>query len=56
MNSPVLAARIDPEMVEQLDALAADAGLTRSDLVREGLRLLLTETDGPPDPENRRPR
>ena len=48
MNTPLLAARVDPELVAQLDALAIATGTTRSDLVRDGIRRVLAAADMPP--------
>jgi predicted transcriptional regulator len=45
VNTPLLAARVDPELVAQLDALAASTGTTRSDLVRDGIRRVLAAAD-----------
>ena len=43
MPTPLLNARVDPETVAKLDALAAERGATRSDLVREALALILSD-------------
>ena len=45
VNTPLLAARVDPELVAQLDALAASTGTTRSDLVRDGIRRVLAAAE-----------
>jgi len=45
MSTPLLNARVDPELVAQLDALAASTGTTRSDLVRDGIRRVLAAAD-----------
>jgi predicted transcriptional regulator len=42
-TTPLLPVRIAPEVVAQLDALAAERGTTRSDLVREALARILDE-------------
>ena len=42
-TTPLMPVRITPEMVAQLDALAAEQGKTRSALVREALARILDE-------------
>ncbi len=37
MNTPLLAARVDPALVAELDAIAAREGETRSALVRRAI-------------------
>jgi predicted DNA-binding protein len=44
-TTPLMPVRISPEVVAQLDALAASTGTTRSDLVREGIRRVLDAAD-----------
>lgn len=41
MSTPLLNARVAPEMVAELDTLAAERGVNRSDLVREAIAQLL---------------
>lgn len=41
MNTPLLNARVAPEVVAELDTLAAERGVNRSDLVREAIAQLL---------------
>ena len=50
MNTPLLAARVAPEVVAQLDALAAQRGSTRSDVIREALALILSKAKETPAP------
>lgn len=38
---PLVNVRLDPELTEELDELAAERGATRSDLLREGIELVL---------------
>lgn len=38
---PLVNVRLDPELTEELDELAAERGATRSDLLREGIDLVL---------------
>lgn len=38
---PLVNVRLDPELTSQLDDLAAERGATRSDLLREGIELVL---------------
>ena len=44
-TTPLMPVRIDPEIVAQLDVLAAERGTTRSGLVREAIALILDEAD-----------
>ena len=44
-TTPLMPVRISPELVAQLDALAASTGTTRSDLVRDGIRRVLAAAD-----------
>jgi antitoxin component of RelBE/YafQ-DinJ toxin-antitoxin module len=46
MATPLLNARVDTETVEALDALAAERGVNRSDLVRLALADLLAGSNG----------
>jgi len=41
MITPLLNARVAPELVAKLDILAAERGVNRSDLVREAISQLL---------------
>ncbi len=52
MNTPLLNARVPADVVAELDALAAEQGKTRSDLVREALARILDEArqDNEPAP------
>lgn len=45
MATPLLNARVDTETVEALDALAAERGVNRSDLVRLALADLLARAE-----------
>lgn len=41
MSTPLLNARVAPELVAELDTIAAERGVNRSDLVREAIAQLL---------------
>lgn len=43
MMTPLLNARVDPQIVAQLDLIATERGLTRSDLVREAIAKLIED-------------
>lgn len=43
MSTPLLNARVAPDVVAELDALAQREGVTRSDLVRRALTELLAD-------------
>lgn len=45
MPTPLLNARVSPDVVAKLDALAADTDTTRSDMVRAAVDYLVTNPD-----------
>jgi predicted transcriptional regulator len=45
MNTPITAFRIDPELLAELDALAASWDMTRSDILRTAVRSFLRDAE-----------